>query len=75
LERDTITNTFYECGDERAVLKCGQALREGAAAVIRNKLLGKSDSTKEGEEETSTTESREPDNATKPSGDKRQRKK
>jgi hypothetical protein len=32
-----------ECGDDRAVLKIGQALREGTAVAIR-KLLGKSDS-------------------------------
>jgi hypothetical protein len=35
---------WYECGDDRAVLKIGQALREGTAVAIR-KLLGKSDST------------------------------
>jgi hypothetical protein len=44
LESDKNDKKWYECGDDRAVLKVGQALREGTAVAIR-KLLGKSDLT------------------------------
>jgi hypothetical protein len=51
LECDKIDKNWYECGDERAVLKIGQALREGTAVAIR-KLLGKSDhSTTDGDDD------------------------
>jgi hypothetical protein len=43
LESDKYDKKWYECGDDRAVLKIGQALREGTTVAIR-KLLGKSDS-------------------------------
>jgi hypothetical protein len=51
LERDKNDKKWYECGDDRAVLKVGQALREGTAEVIRKKLRGKPDSTSGDEEE------------------------
>jgi hypothetical protein len=29
---------WYECGDERAIAKCAQAMREGAADLVRETL-------------------------------------
>jgi hypothetical protein len=35
LTREASNGNWYEVGDEKAVSKCGQALREGTAALIR----------------------------------------
>ena len=35
LRRDEKSRSWFEVGDEKAVMKCGQALREGTAEIIR----------------------------------------
>ena len=35
LRRDENSRSWFEVGDEKAVMKCGQALREGTAEIIR----------------------------------------
>lgn len=38
LQKDPVTQRWFEVGDDKAVMKCGQALREGTAELIRKAL-------------------------------------
>ena len=40
LRKEESNGNWYEVGDEKAVMKCGQALREGTAALIRKAVAG-----------------------------------
>eukprot|EP00934_Nitzschia_sp_Nitz4_P008732 Nitzschia sp. Nitz4//scaffold80_size88189//24533//26194//NITZ4_005083-RA/size88189-processed-gene-0.13-mRNA-1//1//CDS//3329558618//8722//frame0 len=38
LQKDPVSHLWFEVGDDKAVMKCGQALREGTAELIRKAL-------------------------------------
>ena len=43
MRKEESNGMWYEVGDEKAVSKCGQALREGTATTIRQHVTGNED--------------------------------